>query len=335
MKLENTLKYRSVWMGVAMLWVVLYHTSGTLAGYSFFKNIGYGGVDLCLFASGVGCYYSLSKNDNVFEFTKRRLFRIFPTYWCFLPFWFVYAFKAFEMKVPDVIGNIFGVQNFTGKGNAFNWYISAILLFYILAPYLKMLCDKVGSLPKQLLVIALLFAFSVPFWNSFTYIITVSRLPIFYIGMVFAKSSKDGVKLGYKNMIPYTLAMIAGFVLLWVSFEYLSDYRWNNGLYWYPFILITPGLCVCLSFIMSLLDKSKFTSWIVSLLSLVGKYSFEVYLVHILIYDSVNYMINNGVLDGEKIVYALALCAIPFACLLLNYLTKLVTKTLPSIIKGK
>lgn len=334
MELKNTLKYRSVWMGVAMLWVVLYHSSGTLAGYSFFKNIGYGGVDLCLFASGAGCYYSLCKNSDFFGFAKRRLLRIFPTYWCFLPFWFIYAFKAFEMKVPDVIGNIFGVQNFTGKNTAFNWYISAILLFYILAPYLKIVCDKVGALPKQLLVVALLFAFSIPFWNNFTLIVTVTRLPIFYLGMIFAKQSKEGVKLSWNNAAAYIIFMISGFVLLWVAFHQLKDYRWSHGMYWYPFIFITPGLCVCLSLVSSLLDKCKATSWVVSVLSIIGKYSFEVYLTHILIFDSVNYLVNQGVLEGTKMVYALSMCAIPFACLLLNFLTRLITKTIPSLIKN-
>ena len=334
MELKNTLKYRSVWMGIAMLWVVLYHSFGTIAGYSFFKNIGYGGVDLCLFASGAGCYYSLCKNSNFFDFAKRRLLRIFPTYWCFLPFWFIYGFKAFDLKLPDVIGNILGVQNFTGKNNAFNWYISAILLFYILAPYLKIVCDKVGSLPKQLLVVALLFAFSVPFWNNNTLIVTVTRLPIFYLGMIFAKQSREGAKLSWNNIAACIIFMISGFVLLWIAFHQLKDYRWTHGLYWYPFILITPGLCVCLSLVSSLLDKCKATSWIVSILSIIGKYSFEIYLTHILIIDSVNYLVNQGVLDGTKMVYALSMCAIPFACMLLNFLTRLVTKTIPSIIKS-
>lgn len=335
MKLENTLKYRSVWMGLAMLWVVLYHSSYVVAGYSFFKNIGYGGVDLCLFASGVGCYYSLCKNENIIDFTKRRLARIYPTYWCFLPFWFLYAFKAFEMKFPDVIGNIFGVQNFTGKGNAFNWYISAILLFYILAPYFKKVADRFDGVFKQALVIAVIFAFTIPFWNSNTLIITVSRLPIFYIGILFAKSCKKNSTLSVMKIALYIVAMIAGFVMLWFAFEKFRDYRWKNALYWYPFILITPGLCVGVSLIMTLLDKSKATSWISKLLSLVGKYSFEIYLTHILIFDSVNYLVKEEILPNDKMVYILSVISIPFACIILNYLTKLVTKAMSSITAKK
>lgn len=335
MKLENTLRYRSVWMGLAMLWVVIYHASSSLIHISFFKNIGYGGVDLCLFASGVGCYYSLSKNDDIGSFLKRRVARIFPTYWCFLPFWFLYAFSAFKMKFPDVLGNIFGVQNFTGKGNAFNWYISAIVLFYILAPYMKKVVDKYDSFIKQALVVVLLFALSIPFWHSNTLIITVTRLPIFYLGMLFAKSCKNQKTLSVLKFAAYLAITVLGFVLLWVAFHQFREYRWKNGLYWYPFIMITPGLCVGVSLLMNLFEKSKFTSWIVKVLSFIGKYSFEIYLTHILIFDSVGYMIKKGTLPQEKYVYALSVVCIPLACILLSCFAKIVTKTIPSLIHRK
>lgn len=335
MKLENTLKYRSAWLGLAMLWVVLYHASPVVAGYSFFKNIGYGGVDICLFASGAGCYYSLSKSNNPVEFIKKRLVRIYPTYWCFLPFWFLYAFSAFKMTFPDVLGNIFGVQNFTGKGNAFNWYISAILLFYILAPYIQNVADRFDGVVKQALIIAVVFAISIPFWNSNTLIITVSRLPIFYIGILFAKGCKKNSSLSVKKIVLYIIAMAVGFAVLWFAFKEFRDYRWKNALYWYPFILITPGLCVGASLVMTLLDKCKLTSCIPKLLSLVGKYSLEIYLTHILIFDSVSYLVKQEILPNEKPVYILAVISIPFACAILNYLTKLVTKATSLIFAKK
>lgn len=324
MKYENTLKYRSVWMGLAMLWVVIYHSS-YIFPINFFKNIGYGGVDICLFASGLGCYYSLCRNDDIAGFVKKRFLRIFPTYWCFLPFWFLYAFKAFDMNLSSVLGNIFGIQNFTSKGAAFNWYISAILLFYILAPYFKKVVDRFDGF-KQLFVVIFLFAISVPFWKSNTLIITVSRLPVFYLGMLFAKSSKKREKLSAYKIVVYLLVAIAGFILLWLSFEHFRDYRWSHALYWYPFILITPGLCVAVSLVMNLLDKNKVTSLIPKALSFVGKYSFEIYLTHILIFDSVGYMVKAGTLPNEKVTYIISLVSVPFACAILFLITKGVTK---------
>lgn len=60
MNLKNVVKYRSVWMGLAILGVIFYH-SGFLVVNEVMrnvKNIAYGGVDVFFFASGIGCYYS-------------------------------------------------------------------------------------------------------------------------------------------------------------------------------------------------------------------------------------------------------------------------------------
>ena len=84
------------------------------------------------------------------------------------------------------VGNVFAVQNFTGLGSDFNWYISAIMLMYFLAPYFKEIVDRTEE-KKQLLVVGLLIMISIPFWNSENLIITISRIPIYYIGMFFGK----------------------------------------------------------------------------------------------------------------------------------------------------
>lgn len=336
MKFSDTLKYRSAWMGFAMLWVVFYHSSFFVDGMTFFKNTGYGGVDIFLFASGIGCYYSLCKDDDVLRFANRRVSRIFPTYWCFLPFWFVYAFKAFDMSVEDVIGNILGIQNFTTKGNFFNWYISAILLLYILAPYMKKLVDRFDSLFAQGIMVAVLVLLSVPFFKSNTLIITMTRLPIFYIGMIFAKRCTQKVSLDLTKLSAFIMVAVIGFFVLYTVFNdpTLKPLRWKYGLYWYPFILIAPGLCVALSAVMSLLEKSSMTKWIVAVLSFVGKYSFEIYLVHLLIYDSVTYMVNNHLIQRTDTVNVVSTLLIPVGCFVLVMITKLFTQVIPKMFKS-
>ncbi len=127
-----------------MVWILLYHSSlrFSFAPFMMFKNIGYGGVDICFLTSGIGCYYSLNKNPDIFAFFKRRFLRIGPTYLCYIFLWFIYKGITGTLNVQMMIGNIFGIQNFTGLGNAFDWYISALLLFYLLTPALKSFVDK-------------------------------------------------------------------------------------------------------------------------------------------------------------------------------------------------
>ena len=56
-------KYRDTWVGIAMLWIVFFHLDIDIGNkvLSLIKLFGYGGVDICLFCSGIGCYNSLKK----------------------------------------------------------------------------------------------------------------------------------------------------------------------------------------------------------------------------------------------------------------------------------
>ena len=66
------IKYRSVWMGIAIIWIVFYHYS-LCPDIAFIREIinnGYGGVDIFVFASGLGCYYSLKKESDSYMFLK-------------------------------------------------------------------------------------------------------------------------------------------------------------------------------------------------------------------------------------------------------------------------
>lgn len=94
-------KERSAIIGCAMIWIVLYHARIDIPFklYNFITSIGYGGVDICIFASGIGCYYSLSKSADIVEFIKRRFARLLPPYWCFLPFWIFYKMLNSEITV--------------------------------------------------------------------------------------------------------------------------------------------------------------------------------------------------------------------------------------------
>ena len=158
MKIKDTLKYRNIWLGCAMIWIVLYHTEVymSIGLLRYFKGMGYGGVDICLFASGIGCYFSLDKNPEIINFFKRRFIRIAPTYWCFICIWFIYRALIGKLKLSAVLGNVLGIQSLTGLGNEFNWYISALLILYILAPIFKAIVDKSKKNIHNVLMIVLL-----------------------------------------------------------------------------------------------------------------------------------------------------------------------------------
>ena len=324
MYLKDLLKYRNVWLGIAMIWIVLYHTNFGFDSELLrsIKSSGYGGVDICLFASGIGCYYSLSKDPDAAHFLKRRIVRIMPTYWIFIICWLVYRYVNDMFKWDMAIGNIFAVQNFTTRGNEFNWYISAILLFYILTPYFKRLVDRL-SFFTNILIIGLLIVFTLPFWNSYTFIITVTRLPIYYMGVLCGK-----LCLQNKRMKPvYLLLLLAMFiagVMMW-RYNMKQDFsiRWYHGLYWYPFILITPPLCVGLSYMAHYIGKIKVFNWLIDGISIVGKYSFEVYLVHILLMDIIFKLLPKVSGDSVTLLWVTGALCLFLACFALSQLARL------------
>lgn len=76
--LSSISKYRSPIMGMAIIWVVMFHYRLQAPILSVISNYGYAGVDFFMFLSAFGLYYSMSKNDNVMMFYKKDFCAYFP-----------------------------------------------------------------------------------------------------------------------------------------------------------------------------------------------------------------------------------------------------------------
>lgn len=319
MAVKDMLKYRNVWLGIAMVWIVLFHANISMGFWplDFIKSIGYGGVDICLFASGIGCYFSLDKNEDIASFIKRRFLRIGPEYLIFIICWLIYKAVSGVFSMSMALGNILGVQSLTGKANSFNWYISAIILFYFLAPYLKKAADRFTTV-KQFVFIAFLLVLTIPFWSVNNWIIVLTRIPIYYIGMLFAKLCKTEYVITKKSIFVAGLFAFIGVIALWLCMQYLGSYLWSNGLYWYPFIFITPGMCIISVYVVKIFKFLKLEK----LLDLIGKYSFEIYLVHIPLIEVVNFIINKFNLQDYSIfIWIAGIIPLILGCIILKKAT--------------
>lgn len=321
---KDLLRYRNAWMGIALIWVILFHTQIPFADRTLdvLRQTGYGGVDLCLFASGLGCFYSLSSDGDIGRFMTRRVKRIMPMYLLFMVFWLWYQHTLGKLGFQMAVGNLLAVQNFTGLGDAFNWYISALWLLYLLAPYFKTVIDR-GSAWKKLLFFLLLLSFSIPFWSSNTLIITVTRLPIFYMGMLAADICRKERKLKVWHILPAAALLVLGAWLLVTALNDYGEYLWSHGLHWYPFILITPPACMFISLLMWGLEKTVVLKPVAWLFDLMGNYSLEMYLVHIpLIAILTDYITQNGLQDEQWKVWAAGCGLLAVGCGVLRLLTK-------------
>ena len=211
---------------------------------------------------------------------KRRLKRLIPTYLVFMIIWLAVKYICGDFEIQMALGNLLALQHFSGHADSFNWYVGAALLFYLFAPYFKVIVDRASPICKYLFPL-FLFICSVPFWQANTHIIVASRLPIFYIGLLFADMCQKSKRILWYHVGGAILSFIVGILFLAVSFNWLSQYLRSHGLFWYPFIFITPPLCMAISYLLIHIERLKFTRPIVSFLSLCGAYSFELYLMHI------------------------------------------------------
>ena len=328
MTTKDLLKHRNVWMGIAMIWVIWYH-SRLIPGFAplrYLYTLGYGGVDIFLFASGIGCFLSLQKDPDPFRFLKRRFARLCPTYLCFILIWLAVRAIFEPMPATAAIGNLLGIQNLTGHGNDFNWYISALLILYLLAPLFHSMILQIKKVRTHAAVIALLVLLSVPFWGEDNLIITVTRVPVFYVGMVFGSVCHRCETLP-KAVISGALAALGtGCILIMAAFKLMNSHLWSLGLNWYPFILITPGLCFAISWVMGQLDRFSIVRPIRRGLEFFGKNSFEFYLVHTLVFYGMDLVLYYYQIPASIPVWLITFGTIFAGVFLLQLLTQTVTR---------
>ena len=220
------------------------------------------------------------------------------------------------------------VRNFTNLGSDFNWYISAMWLMYFLSPFLKEIVDRTDTFMKFVFCLVGMIIFTVSFWNAITYIITISRIPIFLIGMYVGKLSLENVVMRKREMVILLALTIMGLGVLNCFQKFYPDYLWSKGFYWYPFILIVPGMCVCVSLVAEMMKKYLrcLGTIVVKIFEIPGKYSFEIYLIHILFFDILkNNLIPNGIVEDKRAVWETSIALLIPACILLRFISGKVT----------
>lgn len=327
MKAKKLLDDRQFWMGCAIVMIVWYHLFErfppsllSLVGY-----VSYCGVDIFVFASGIGCFHSLHRTKDDISFYKRRFMRIMPTYFVFIVFWIAFRAITDPLSTTDILGNFFALQGFTEQENIFNWYISFIILMYVMSPLFYGLATSIKGKLSHFGVVALLTVFSVIFWDTEMLVIISCRVPIFYIGMLFGKYCVNNGEMTKKVVVEWMLGILLGIgLLLWAAIT-LTFPLWEKGFYWYPFIFITPGLCLILSAVRRFLDRWAAGRFLTAALEKAGNYSFEVYLVHILCIDIAKYLvIDKGTVPNTTVTWCVVIIVTVAFSVLLRKLVGLV-----------
>ena len=283
MSYRDFLSCRSVMMAFAILWIMLYHThivSGVPA-IDTIIGIGYAGSDVFYFLSGIGLYFSLSKSHSIMDYYKKRFLRVMPMYWCFIGFWIAFRMIWDELPWTAAIANIFAVESFIDIDRAFNWYISFLLVFYLIAPALKRFMEYLPKAAGLLIICAVSFVLGYCIVDNSNIMIGLARLPIFSLGMYVGSTMStdpDG-RLPVPELIAWLLLIPVGIAgVIYFGRDFMVG--WHTGMLWYPLVLSVPGLCMAIWLIFRLLPDAAAVPF-----DFIGRHTLSIYLVHIFIYD--------------------------------------------------
>lgn len=281
MKLNLLSKYRTLLMGVAILWVMLYHSHvyvGTSRFLELFQRIGYGGVDIFILVSGFGVYFSIYKDNSILNFYKKRALRIFPYYY---PIVFIFTVIAIQIGIwnPDALFynlTTLGYWRNIGLHKIYDWYIPALLFLYLVTPlYYKFF--KINKNATTILAIIAAYVFSYSTHGTYDYLYNLTfRIPHYVIGFWLADfliKNKE-FKFSKLTIFLFAISLLFGLSLLYYFYFY-TPYFEEYGTYVSPFIFITLPLCMFLCYFFSLFKSYKFP-----ILTFFGIHSLTLFIFH-------------------------------------------------------
>jgi len=274
-------RYRSELMGVSMLVIMLFHVGGMRHDTIWYcmSRCGNVGVDMFLFLSGIGLWYSTSTHPRLSHFYQRRLLRIYPTWLLLSSLYYVPLCIEGKLTVWQTIGNILiGWRLWSGFVDEF-WFIPMILVFYLVAPFYMMLIRRQTSwrwLPVAAMMLCVLIQYWKPLNGAVGHLeILFSRVPIFLLGINAGQGVKEERELPSDAIWMILLLFLLSFGVC-INFE--------NGLRGRFPLFLERMVYIPLSISLLLLLCKLFNHThrrVLTVLGFVGTISLELYLVHV------------------------------------------------------
>lgn len=297
-------KYRGVLMGVQILLIMAFHYTEDLSNAAdhfngpaqvFYDYIGSSGVDMFLMISGLGLYYSWKRNPDAGAFYRKRLTRVLVPYVAVaLVGWIWFDFVHSDAGVVRFLADIAFVSFFT-DGVKWFWYIAVCLICYVLFPLVFAVVDGTRNVAAawvrtlalcaaSVLVAVALYRFAPSFYDNVDLI--VNRIPCFIFGALLGRLSHERRPLP----MPVVAACMTAVAVMLYPMQ-LVDVPLVKV---YLRAALNLLLCICGVVIMDVMARagkpalaglhdvvSKVLSWF-------GRYSLELYLLHVMIRKMLN-----------------------------------------------
>jgi len=342
-------KYRTAIMGIAAIWIFLFHEQEhewakvffspqwlSYASY-FAKRIGFSGVDIFLLMSGIGLVYAREKH-KLSVFYMRRIQRVFIPFvlvavaamyfekWSFI----VFLKKAFFFDFLFV-----GISSFL-------WFVPAILILYICFPLYYKCFKKANS--KLIFTLC-----AVGVWLTLSMLLKdtmradlygfTNRIPIFLIGIQLGWVLREkNLKITTGAWIVLALVFALGCILTFFT------------IYKDMFLLVPASGCFIPSALLAISSTffsakffsiiSKYTPgiWITKIFSFFGTISLEIYCVQERLDDLIRPLImgsyENWINNFIWINLGIFICVLAAASAL-HYFSEFVINLISSYSKKK
>ena len=284
-------------MGFAMIIVMLFHVplSRSDAFYGLMR-CGNNGVDMFLFLSGIGLWYSWTKPSSESSFWEklrkfyfRRFLRLYPAWLIIASLYYIPQYwpngGGYSPNLFHLIANILVGWSFWRIDDLTFWFVPAIMALYLIAPFYMRLIqrDRIWRwLPLVTILWYLLVRDWPPLWKSVGYVeIFWSRIPVFLLGInagEWVKAPLNPPSRG-KDSSLFTLHSSLFFLLsLWYC-VYVEGHRHGAFPPAAERMVYIP-LAVSAMFLMCKVFRHA-PSWLLRAFTFVGGISLEIYLIHI------------------------------------------------------
>ena len=290
-------RYRAPLMGFAMIIVMLFHVplSRSDAFYGLMR-CGNNGVDMFLFLSGIGLWYSWTKPSSESSFWEklrkfyfRRFLRLYPAWLIIASLYYIPQYwpngGGYSPNLFHLIANILVGWSFWRIDDLTFWFVPAIMALYLIAPFYMRLIqrDRIWRwLPLVTILWYLLVRDWPPLWKSVGYVeIFWSRIPVFLLGInagELVKAPLNPPSRG-KDSSLFTLHSSLFFLLsLWYC-VYVEGHRHGAFPPAAERMVYIP-LAVSAMFLMCKVFRYA-PSWLLRAFTFIGGISLEIYLIHI------------------------------------------------------
>jgi peptidoglycan/LPS O-acetylase OafA/YrhL len=258
--------------GFAMVLVLLYHIGGVLRWDNWLH--GEVGVDIFLILSAFTLVLT-ARDLPVKEFLKRRLLRIFPSYWVAIAFFVLFNDRFFgsNYSTATIVLHVLGLHGFSSGvyfsdiNDAF-WFISMILAMYVVFLLVRArLADISYVLGFGMLLTVGVCAAYIAAAHAGGLIQLAVRIPSFFVGLVAGQ-----VWTSPKSTLKPSGLLIAGLVAI----TYLG---WFKGIITFYAV---AGVAASAAFLLAAryLARAPEGRMVLTGFSFIGLYSYEIFLFH-------------------------------------------------------